>query len=538
MTIDAHQQVFGSGAPFETGREAVLGEELEVYKQRHRSLVAMLESSQRHGEAEFIVDGEVRLTYVQHLTAVRAAALVLRESYDIQPGDRVAILAENRATWIIAFWATIWCGGIVTALNGWWTEDEIRYGLALTDPKLLIADAKRLARLADTPAMPVLNLDTEADLLLAGEGSLPPAEVREDDPVLILFTSGTTGRPKGATVSHRGLIGFVQNTFANAMLRSKLAGAPPAAQPRPQTITLATAPLFHISGLQGAMLLGVSAGGKIVLRQGRFDPAHALQLMQDERVTSWGPLGDMAPRVLEHPNFDSYDLSSVQSVSFGGAPVRPDLTRRMRKAFPNARSTVSSGYGSSESVGTLYSIGGAEFAANPTSAGRLMPCVDAEIRREDGSICDVGEYGEIHARSPFVFLGYWNNPEATASALKPGRWLAMGDIGMIDEAGLLFINSRARDLILRGAENIYPVEIEQRLEAHLDVKEAAVVGVEHETLGQEVKAVVVSDAALDADGLAAFVGEMLAPFKVPAHWDFRTAALPRNAAGKVLKDDL
>jgi acyl-CoA synthetase (AMP-forming)/AMP-acid ligase II len=532
----------GPGGPFEIVHEDVLGERMPVFKSRARSLRELLRSSAAHGEREYLVHGEKRVTYARHLAQVASAAAVLRERYGIAKGDRVAVLAANCAEWPVAFWATVSLGGIVAALNGWWTADEIAYGVADSAPKLLIGDRARLARArALGLAVPMLKVESQFAELSGRAAELPDVPIAEDDPAVILYTSGTTGRPKGAVASHRGIVGFVQTaTYAgaeNALTEALAAGQAPAAGARPQGVTLATSPMFHLSGLYATIVLQLALGGKLVIRSGRFDEAEVIRLMAKERVTTFAALGSMGPRIARHPELAKHDLSCVENVGFGGAPVSPAVQELLREAFPNASSQQGIGYGSSESVSAPTTIRGAEFKRFPTSAGRVIPTHDFEIRDENGKPLPEGAEGEIHIRSPYLMLGYWGNPEATERALKPGRWLATGDIGRF-ENGLLYINSRARDMILRNAENVYPVEIEYRLEQHAAVREATVFGVDHEEWGQAVKAVVVPDAGASVTPaeLARWCSETLAAYKVPTEWEIRREALPRNASGKVLKD--
>jgi acyl-CoA synthetase (AMP-forming)/AMP-acid ligase II len=540
--IDA--RLTGPGGPFEIVEEDVLGERLRVFKSRPRSLREILAASAAHGEREYVVHDQTRLNYADHLRLVASTARALRELHGVRPGDRVAILAENRPEWIAAFWASVSLGATVAALNGWWTADEIAYGVELSEPKLLIGDRKRLARVADRDlATPVLEIESEFAKLAryAPDAPLPDDPIAEDDPAVILFTSGTTGRPKGAVNSHRGICGFVQSTMLNGLrllMWTAERGVAPEANP-PATAALVTAPLFHMSGLHAGAVLMLAIGAKTVWRSGRFDPEDVLRLIERERITSWAGLGAMAPRVLHHPRIGDYDLSSLRNLGSGGAPTSPALLERIKQVAPTGRRARGLGYGLSESVATIAMIGGDELEERPTSVGRIQPTFEVEIRDEHGNALPEGREGEVHARSPYTMLGYWRNEEATRKAIRPGRWLATGDIGRIED-GYLYINSRARDLILRGAENVYPVEIEHRLEAHPGVAEAAVVGVDHPELGQEVKAIVVPrrGARLDPDELARFVGERLAAFKVPAHWELREEPLPRNAAGKVLKNVL
>jgi acyl-CoA synthetase (AMP-forming)/AMP-acid ligase II len=315
-------------------------------------------------------------------------------------------------------------------------------------------------------------------------------------------------------------------------------GAAPEPSPPPPA-ALVTAPLFHMSGLHAGAVMMAAVGGKTVWRSGRFDPEDVLRLIEKERITSWAGLGSMAPLVLNHPRVGDFDLSSLRNLGSGGAPTSPTLLERMKQVSPVGARGRGLGYGLSESVATVAMIGGEELEERPTSVGRVQPTIQVEIRDAAGRVLPEGREGEIFVRSPYTMLGYWRNEEATREAIRPGRWLATGDVGRI-ERGYLYINSRARDLILRGAENVYPIEIEHRLEAHPGVAEAAVIGIDHPELGQEVKAIVVPKpgAELEAQELARFVAEKLAPYKVPAHWEVRREPLPRNAAGKVLKNVL
>jgi acyl-CoA synthetase (AMP-forming)/AMP-acid ligase II len=547
IRLGVRARLTGPGGPFEIAEEDVLGERMPVFKNRARSLRELLLASALHGEREYLVHGERRVSYGQHLAQVAAAAAGLRERYGIEKDDRVAILAANCAEWPVAFWATVSLGGIVAALNGWWTADEIAYGVADSAPKLLIGDRARLAR-AQGLGLTVPTIEIESgfgDLLASGAAAgLPDVPLAEDDPAVILYTSGTTGRPKGALASHRGIVGFAQTTAyagAETALTEQIAAgrAPGAPAPTKQSITLATSPMFHLSGLYATIVLQLALGGQLVIRSGRFDEAEVIRLMARERVTAFAALGSMGPRIARHPELAKHDLSCVENVGFGGAPVSPAVQELLRAAFPNARDSQGIGYGSSESVSAPTSIRGAEYRQHPTSAGRVIPTHACEIRDDEGKPLPDGAEGEIHIRSPYVMLGYWGNPEATAATLKPGRWLATGDIGRL-EGGLLYVNSRARDLILRNAENVYPVEIEYRLEQHPGVREATVFGIDHEEWGQEVKAVVVPEAGapVSARELASWCAETLAAYKVPTAWEVRPDPLPRNASGKVLKDVL
>ncbi len=539
---EVREQLLGPGGPFETTTEEVLGIPLEVFKNRLGSLREMLAQSALHGEKEYLVQDDRRINYAEHVRLIASVAEALSSNYGIKKGDRIAILAANCPEWIITFWAATSLGAIVSALNGWWTSAEIQYGVELTGCKLLVGDRKRLSRVADVNlGVEILEIESQFQALeqFAPEAELPTTPIAEDDAALILFTSGTTGRPKGAVLSHRALVGFVQVNSMHGLERILVAGKlgelPSGDAPAPAA--LVTAPLFHLSGLFTGVIMMLAAGSKTVYRSGRFDPEDVLRLIEKEKITIWSALGSMGPQVVSLPAIGQYDLSSMRNIGFGGAPTSPALQEKMRAAFPNASSNIGLGYGLSESGGLAATIGGRELDLRPTSTGRASVTNEIEIRDEDGKQLADDAYGEIHLRSPYVMLEYWNNPEATAATLKTGRWLATGDVGCLND-GYLYINSRARDLILRAAENVYPVEIEHRIDAHPDVAESAVIGVDHEVLGQEVKAVIVPRNGvddLDTEALAAWVGETLAAFKVPSLWDVRSEPLPRNASGKVLK---
>jgi acyl-CoA synthetase (AMP-forming)/AMP-acid ligase II len=541
QVLESIARLTAPGAPFEIVEEEVLGERMSVFRTRPRSLREILAGSAAHGDREYLVHGDRRISFALHLRLVASTAQALRELYGVRPGDRVAILAANCPEWIVAFWATTSLGASLAALNGWWTQDEILFGVENSDPRVLIGDRKRLARVASHDVgVPVIEIESEFGKLLthAPQARVPEDPIAEDDAAVILYTSGTTGRPKGAVNTHRGICGFVQTTMLNGarlMLAASARGAKPEANP-PALASLVTAPLFHMSGLHAGAILMLAVGGKTVWRSGRFDAEDVLRLIEKERITTWAGLGSMAPLVLNHPRIGDYDLSSLRNLGSGGAPTSPTLLERMKQVSPVGARGRGLGYGLSESVASVSVIGGEELEERPTSVGRVQPTIRVEIRDPQGRALPEGREGELHVRSPYTMLGYWRNEEATRRAIKPGRWLATGDVGRI-EVGYLYINSRARDMILRAAENIYPIEIEHRLEAHPGVAEAAVVGVDHPELGQEVKAIVVPKrgAQLDTRDLARFVGEKLAAYKVPAHWELRSEPLPRNAAGKLLK---
>ncbi len=527
------------GAPFEMADEDVLGEPMQVFVQRARSLRQLLEQAGRFGDSDYAVfhnGGRRRaLTFADHERRVASVAAALADR-GVGAGDRVAILAANCPEWIITFWATVSLGAVAVACNGWWTRDEIVHALAHTTPALLVADAKRLARLdgAD-PGMPVVVIEEDfVDLEgFAPDAALPDIPIDEDQPALLQFTSGTTGRSKAAVLSHRSVVAFVQVVTFLGAAQAASVGLPSTGPSRPR---LAVFPMFHISGLQSASITPMATGAGNVWPMGRFDPATVIRLTTEEGIYAWNGTATHVFRLLQDPMIETLDVSLVQNVAIGGSATTPELVRATEERFPHLVDTFTSGYGLTESGGMVSHAGNAMLQANADSVGMAMPTVGVRIVDDDGDEVPDGENGSICVRSPLVMLGYWEDVEATDQAFLPGRWLRTGDYGRL-QGGELFLASRLRDLILRGGENVYPIEVEARLEQHPAVAECAVYGVDHETLGQEVKAVVVlvDGASLDLVGARAFCGEKLADYKLPEYLEVWAGPLPRNAGGKVVK---
>jgi acyl-CoA synthetase (AMP-forming)/AMP-acid ligase II len=535
-------QLLGPGGFFEVTTAEVGGETMTVFANRLPNLRAALEAAAAFGDRDYFVfaDREQQriVTHAEHLRAVASTAQVLREEYGVEPGDRVAILAANCPEWIVTFWAAVSLGAIAVGLNGWWVGDEIRYGIADCEPKVLVVDRKRLARLdGEDPGVPTIVIEDEFDRIWHAhpDAPLPDVPIAEDDPALILYTSGTTGRPKGAVNTHRNVIAAIGMSFFHGARNAMSRPPEPNAGDRP-ICQLVTYPLFHVSGLHMGAVAFMISGIRSVWTLGRFDEELVMELIETQGITGWSYTPTMLHRILHHPRLAEYDLSGLRQGGGGGAAFSPALLERARTAIPNIRASMGVGYGQTECAALATINAGEELVAFPESAGRPLPTVDLEIRADDGSVLPEGEDGEIVVRGPMVMPGYWRRPEATAETLLPGGWLRTGDIGRM-EGGRLYLATRKRDLILRGGENVYPIEIENRLEAHPDVAEVAVIGVDDEVLGQEVKAVVVpvEGASLDPEELRAFCAETLAYYKVPAHWEIRSESLPRNALGKVVK---
>jgi long-chain acyl-CoA synthetase len=558
---EIRDQLTGPGGMFELVTEDVLGRPLPVYKQRMRSLREILEAAMARGdESTFLVQGDRSYGFRSFVESANGVAHALAGRCGIGPGDRVAVLSQNNLEWCLAFWATVASDAVLVGLNGWWKADEIVYGLQDSGATVLVADRKRFERIADrlaeAPALAhVFLVDADpADFPAAGAAvklqrfdelaaepsdRLPDAPIAEDDDAVIFYTSGTTGKPKGAISTHRSMVANLQNTLYNALASAMTnpdAGALPSDG---QTVSLLTSPLFHVSGCHSNLVVGLLAGIKIVIPEGRFRPEGVLELIERHGVTIWATVPTMVWRVCEHPGRHDYDTSTVISVAFGGSPSADELQRKVADTFPNVRST-SNAYGLTETSSVATVINGADAKRKPWSVGPPVPGVEVRIVDPTNRSVGVGETGEVCIRGSILMKGYWNKPEATADAIDPDGWLHTGDIGHLDDEGYLTITDRKKDMIIRGGENIYCVEIENRLVQHPAVADAAVIGVPHPELGEEVKAVVQveSGQTLTADDLRAWVREALADFKVPAHVELRDEPLPRNASGKLLKNVL
>jgi long-chain acyl-CoA synthetase len=372
---------------------------------------------------------------------------------------------------------------------------------------------------------------------------LPAVALDPEDDATIFYTSGTTGKPKGALGTHRNICTNLWSLSfggARGALRARSAGANSAggapAQPRMQNSYLLSVPFFHATGCHSVLVANTAGGGKIVLMY-KWDPERALELIERERVTSFGGVPAMVWQVLDSPDFAKRDTSSVRGVGYGGAPAPPELVKRIKQHFPTG--SASNGYGLTETSSVTTMNAGDDYVRKPDSVGPPVPVVDIRVVDEDGTEVPAGEIGELWIKGPNVVKGYWNKPEETALTFTDG-WLHSGDVARVDDEGFVYIVDRAKDMVIRGGENVYCVEVEAALFEHPAVADCAVIGVPHLVLGEEVGAIVQlrPGASVTEDDLAAHVRSHLAGFKVPTHFWFRDEPLPRNPAGKVLKREL
>jgi long-chain acyl-CoA synthetase len=487
-----------------------------MYSPRRTHVVDLLLDAAPFAERTHLVQGERRLSFADTFARIEAVAGLLH-AQGVRAGDRLLLQAPNSPEWVITLWAGLRLGAIVAPGNSWWSAAEVDHAVRLLSPVLVVGDAARLAKVGRGTA--TLEIATLAE---PGDRSAPPRpDADEDDPALIVFTAGTTGAPKGVLLAHRSVIANLHNLLVvSRRLPQQLDPA------RTAPVNLQSGPAFHMGGVQ-SLLLNLLGGATVVfLSGGRFSPGEVLEAIQRERVTVWGAVPTMASRVLEHPDVARYDLSSVRSISMGGAPVQPRLLADLRRYFPNAQRGLSTIYGMTETGGTVAAASGALMAEHPDTAGRPLPVCELRIEAPDAH----GD-GEIVVRTPGQLLGYWG--ESSTDVLDADGFVHTGDQGRLVD-GLLYVTGRIKDLIIRGGENIAPAHVEAALLTHPGVRNVAVLGRPDRDLGELVAAAVQVDTpdAVSAAELAEHVAPLLAAFAVPAQWWIRTEPLPMTDAGK------
>ena len=545
------------GMPFEMETAEIEGVPTRVWKNALPNLAVLAaHANASFGDREFVVYEDERVTYAAWYRAVAALAHALQER-GVKKGDRVALAMRNLPEWPVAFFAAAVTGAIVVPLNAWWTGEELAFGLADSGAAVLICDAERWDRISpykkEMPALahvmvtragaaamaePAITLESiigspksYADL---ADLSLPDVAIAPDDAATIFYTSGTTGKPKGALGSHRNLL---TNGFSSAY--SGAATVLRRGEPLPEPsirASLLVIPMFHVTACSASMIPTIQAGHKIVLLH-KWDTVKAFEIIEREKINATGGVPFIAWQLIEHPDRAKYDLSSIDAISYGGAPSAPELVSKIYEifgAFPG------NGWGMTETMATVTSHVAEDYLNRPDSCGPAVAVSDVKIMSEDGSTeLPVGEVGELWARGPQIVKGYWNRPDATAETFVDG-WVRTGDLARVDDEGFCFIVDRAKDMIIRGGENIYSSEVENILYEHPAVTDAALIGIPHQTLGEEPAAVVHLAPGMTAseDELREYVSARLAKFKVPVKIIFTEDTLPRNANGKILKRDL
>jgi acyl-CoA synthetase (AMP-forming)/AMP-acid ligase II len=545
------------GMPFEMEMAEIEGVPTRVWKNALPNLAVLAaHANASFGDREFVVYEDERVTYAAWYRAVAALAHALQER-GVKKGDRVALAMRNLPEWPVAFFAAAVTGAIVVPLNAWWTGEELAFGLADSGAAVLICDAERWDRISpykkEMPALahvmvtragaaamaePAITLESiigspksYADL---ADLSLPEVAIAPDDAATIFYTSGTTGKPKGALGSHRNLL---TNGFSSAYsgAATVLRRGDPLPEPSIRA-SLLVIPMFHVTACSASMIPTIQAGHKIVLLH-KWDTVKAFEIIEREKINATGGVPFIAWQLIEHPDRAKYDLSSIDAISYGGAPSAPELVSKIYEifgAFPG------NGWGMTETMATVTSHVAEDYLNRPDSCGPAVAVSDVKIMSEDGSTeLPVGEVGELWARGPQIVKGYWNRPDATAETFVDG-WVRTGDLARVDDEGFCFIVDRAKDMIIRGGENIYSSEVENILYEHPAVTDAALIGIPHQTLGEEPAAVVHLAPGMTAseDELREYVSARLAKFKVPVKIIFTQDTLPRNANGKILKRDL
>ena len=493
-----------------------------VFVPRPTTFAELLSGVERWAGRTLLVQGDRRITTGEFFAAVDKARERLRP-LGIRPGDRVMLLGYNSPDWVLALCA-VWASGAVPVLgNRWWSAPETAHSLAVTSPRVVITDAAGLVP-DGTPTLDFAELTGCFSDASAGRPDIP-GPGSEEDPAFVLFTSGSTGMPKAVELPFRALVANQQNVLARARQLPHLIPAD-----GPQPVTLLSTPIFHI-GAFATLITQILIGGRVVFNVGRFDPAQVLALIERERVQRWGAVPTMAARLLEHPDFDSYDLSSLRAFPLGGAPVPPVLLERLARRIPQLQGRgLANTWGMSEGAGFFTLATGPDLQRHPKTVGRAFPTVELKIAGPDD-----GGSGEILVRSPTIMLGYIGIDDGTIDS---DGWLHTGDLGHVTTDGYLFIDGRSKDMVIRGGENIACPHVEAALLRHPDVVEAAAIGLPHPDLGEELAAVVVhrpGGPVPTEDELTRHMADEVAYFAIPTRWRIREEPLPTVGTEKVDK---
>ncbi|MFZ9579122.1 MAG: class I adenylate-forming enzyme family protein [Ilumatobacteraceae bacterium] len=558
--LAARAELDAPGSPFATHMTTIRGVPAKSFVAAPPTMRAIWETTVAHADKDYLVYEDERYTYAEIHAQVRKLAAYLVAN-GVTPGSRVAIAMRNYPEWVVGYWAGVSVGAAVVGMNAWWTPPEMEYALNDSEPRVLIADDERLERLLQMPSQrPMHIIAVRTDRAIPGEGatwasvmasadpgSLPAVSIDPDDDATIFYTSGTTGFPKGAQLTNRGSVHNILNiaamTTAVAMSEQKAIAAgdvppPPPAPPALPASFMAPTPLFHVTACNCILHPATLTGGKVVLMY-KWDPGRALELIEREKVTNFSGVPTMSREMLMHPDWSKRDTSSLAGLGGGGAALQPDLVHKIAGALKNGQ--PSTGYGMTETHGIITANSSRWFVAKPESCGPAVPTLETKLVDEEGRDLPAGPntVGVLCVRGSVTIKGYLNRPEATADTIKDG-WLNTGDIARIDEDGFIYIVDRAKDMVIRGGENVYCSEVETAIYHHDAIAEACVFGIPEERLGEEVAAVLVlrPGASLTEDELRQFLAASLAKHKIPTKIWFRNEPIPRNANGKFLKREL
>jgi long-chain acyl-CoA synthetase len=550
---EACARVYAPGSPFEITED---DQGNRRFKHAPPNLRGIFDIARSGGGDIFIVYEDERWSFDSVFAQIDALADALVKRYAIRKGDRVAIGMRNYPEWVMSMLAIISIGGVSVSLNALWVEDEIDYALADSGASLLIADDQRIARSINpcrrlgirmlevrAGAPSADDVEQWSDVVVPGP-TMPAVDVGWDDDATILYTSGTTGRPKGAVSTNGAIVSSVMAFGSRAaadVVRAEAAlppgQTPSAAPPAPGPLAfILIVPLFHVTGCVPVLLSCLVTKSKLVMMY-RWNAEKALELIERERVTNFIGVPTQSWDLVNSPRFAEFDTSSLRGVGGGGAPAPPALVGRVAGSVKNGGPTL--GYGMTETNAYGPNNTGIDYLTHPTSTGRVMPIMRIEVRDPEGRQVPTGERGEIWFNGPMLIRGYWNKPEATAETIVDG-WLRSGDIGRVDDEGYFYIEDRLKDMILRGGENVYCAEVEAAIYEHPAIHEAAVFGIPDERLGEEVAVAIhlVDGATLTREELCAFLSKKIAAFMIPSRVLIVTDPLPRNPAGKFLKREL
>ena len=547
--LEANAAVTGPGQIFELIDGEVRGVKMKVFKNAPAHLGQVFAGSRGHGDKTFLVYEDEIITFAQAADRIDALASLLVNTYGVKKGDRVAVAMRNFPEWVMSFAAIISVGAINVSMNSWWTEDEMDFALEDSGATVLICDQPRfdigaascvkknikvLVVRAEKP-LPA-GVDKWEDVLPLGDAH-PGADISPDDDATILYTSGTTGRPKGAVSTHRAIISSIMAFSArNTIFQMSGTKLKDVDGPEVPTSFILIVPLFHVTGCVPVMLSCFVAGLKLAIMY-KWDPEKALEMIEREQITNFVGVPTQSWDLVNSPAFEKYDTSSLRAVGGGGAPSPTSLVGKVNDKVKNGNPQL--GYGMTETNAFGPAITGSDYLSHPTSTGRASWPMFVEVRDENLKPVPTGQSGEIWFFGPMLIRGYWNRPDATAETIVDG-WLRSGDLGRLDADGYVYVEDRVKDMILRAGENVYGAEVESAIYEHPAIHEAAVFGVPHERLGEEVGvAILVNDGmTLTPEELWAFLDAKIAKFKIPTQVVIMTEPLPRNAAGKFLKREL
>jgi long-chain acyl-CoA synthetase len=547
--LEANTAVTGPGQIFELIDGEVRGVKMKVFKNAPAHLGQVFAGSRGHGDKTFLVYEDEIITFAQAADRIDALASLLVNTYGVKKGDRVAVAMRNFPEWVMSFAAIISVGAVNVSMNSWWTEDEMDFALEDSGATVLICDQQRfdigaascvkknikvLVVRAEKP-LPA-GIDKWEDVLPLGDKH-PGADISPDDDATILYTSGTTGRPKGAVSTHRAILSSIMAFSArNTIFQMSGTKLKDVDGPEVPTSFILIVPLFHVTGCVPVMLSCFVAGLKLAIMY-KWDPEKALEMIEREQITNFVGVPTQSWDLVNSPAFEKYDTSSLRAVGGGGAPSPTSLVGKVNDKVKNGNPQL--GYGMTETNAFGPAITGSDYLSHPTSTGRASWPMFVEVRDENLKPVPTGQSGEIWFFGPMLIRGYWNRPDATAETIVDG-WLRSGDLGRLDADGYVYVEDRVKDMILRAGENVYGAEVESAIYEHPAVHEAAVFGVPHERLGEEVGvAILVNDGmTLTPEELWAFLDVKIAKFKIPTQVVIMSEPLPRNAAGKFLKREL